>query len=114
MFALSKRQTIQKLFRHSLPENVSDLHYYKWQPSTDLSYYVAYIKFCISIEEFVLLVGRMGMDFHNKGGAAMLYLPTSWETMQSIALDWWNPEPDTPENAAAKSFGVNGWIVTKY
>ncbi len=114
MFALNKHHTIQKLLGHSLPESATDLHYYRWQPGADLAYYVVYIKFRVTREEFVSLISQIGMDLHNKGGAAMLYLPTSWKTMPQVALDWWNPGADTPEDAAAKSFGVNGWIVAKY
>lgn len=109
-----KRWHIQKLLGTTLPERVANLHYFKWQPSSDLSYYTAYIKFSTSRKEFVDLMTRMQMSFHNTGGDANLYLPAAWGTVPELKLDWWDPSPDMPVSSAARDFGINGWIVAKY
>ncbi len=112
MTILRKRRAVQKLLDTALPDVTDDLHYFRWQPSEDLSYYTAYMKFGTSREEFVDLMERMNMDFRGAGGDANLYLPAAWDAM--IELDWWDPDADTPEYSAARSFGANGWIVAKY
>lgn len=114
MESFGKRRVIQKLLGCTLPESATDLHYFRWQPSPDLSYYIAYIKCHLSKDEFSDLSRQMMMDFHNTGGAALLYLPTSWKIVPELTLEWWDPDQNTPAEAAAKSFGSNGWIVAKY
>jgi hypothetical protein len=103
---------VQKLLGVELPDKAADLHYYKWQPSAELSYYIAYIKFDVSAQEFVDLIERMETTM--KGVGASPYLPTSWNTVPEVHLDWWDPSPDTPEVSAARPFGLNGWIVAKH
>jgi hypothetical protein len=112
MTILGKRRAVQKLLGTALPDVTDDLHYFRWQPSEDLSYYVAYVKFGTSREQFIDLMQRMNMDFHNTGGDANLYLPAAWDVL--VELEWWDPDPDTPVDAAARAYGTNGWIVAKY
>jgi hypothetical protein len=105
---------VQTLLGTTLPKQANDLHYFRWQPSRDLTYYTTFIKFSTSRAEFIDLMEQMSMNFHNMGRDASLHLPTAWETPSGLELDWWDPGSDTPADSAAKSFGTNGWIVAKY
>ena len=109
-----KSLAIEKLLGTALPAQVNDLHYFKSQPSNDLQYYTAYIKYSTPKEAYITLIQQMHMNFHNTGGDANLYLPTAWVSEPNVEIDWWNPSSDTPVDAAAKAFGTNGWILAKY
>lgn len=103
---------VQKLLGVELPDKAANLHYYRWQPSADLSYYIAYIKFDVSAQEFVALIERMETTM--TGADASPYLPMSWNTVPEVHLDWWDPSLDIPEASAARPFGLNGWIAAKH
>jgi hypothetical protein len=107
MTILRKRRAVQKLLGTALPDGTDDLHYFRWQPSEDLSYYVAYVKFGASREEFIDLMQRMDMDFHHTGGDANLYLPAAWDA--EVELEWWDPDPDTPVNDTGKCSRQGVW-----
>jgi hypothetical protein len=57
---------------------------------------------------------QMKMDFYKSGKNEMGYFQTRWPAKPQVKLDWWNPKMGKPLDAAARSFGVNGWIVAKY
>ncbi|MFN0085505.1 MAG: hypothetical protein ACKVX9_08970 [Blastocatellia bacterium] len=114
MSGARERRQIEKLFGINLPKHFNDLHYFKWQPNADLSYYVTYIKLRASQEEFAVLAAQMGLTFTGGGGDADLHLPAAWEPMPEVRLEWWDSTPATPSASAARSFGANGWIVAKY
>lgn len=100
---------VQKLLGVELPDDAADLHYYKWQPSSELSYYTAYVKFRVSVPEFMKLVERMQALMEKSA-----YLPAAWDAEPGVHLDWWDPEPGTPRESGAKQFGLNGWIFAKH
>lgn len=107
-------EKVQELIGATLPAGTADLKIHRWEPSADLAIFAVYIKFASSEAEFTNLMGRMNMAFHNSGGAALMFLPAAWGTEADVQLDWWDAREETPVEAAAAAFGVNGWIVAKY
>jgi hypothetical protein len=107
-------RAIEDLIGAPLPV-VRDVHYHRWQPSTGLAFFIVYVKLGLSQEDFNALVQRAGMDGVRHGGdAADRHLPAAWSAAPQVHLDWWDPEPSTPADSAAKAFGTNGWIIAKY
>jgi hypothetical protein len=112
---LCHHYAVGQLLGTALPSQITNLNYFKWEPTPDLYFYETYIKFGASREEFIQLIERMNMDFYRSDKNYMRYLPTNWKATPQIKLDWWNPKITTPfDDAAAGSFGLNGSIIAKY
>lgn len=112
MISGSDRKQAEKLLQTQLPSGISNLSFFRWQPSSDLNYFHAYLKFDSTEQEFVALTDQLGMqtgDAENSG-----HLPACWDGPTDRELPWWDPAPQTPSDAAARFYGVNGWIVAKY
>jgi hypothetical protein len=108
------RRAVEKLIGASLPAQTAELRYFKWQPSTDLAVYDAYVKFRASNEDYLDFVRRRNLIFFEQSGPTA-HLPTAWKQSDEIAaLDWWDPGPETPPDAASGTVGVYGWVLTKY
>lgn len=105
---------VEKLLGTALPSQATNLYYFKWQASPGFDFDEAYIKFRVSRSEFIKLMQRMKMDFYKSGTSETGYLPTGWEAKPQLKLHWWNPRINTPLDAAARSFAVNGRILAKY
>ncbi len=108
------RRAAEELIGTNLPKQISDFHYYRWEPGEELAIYAVYIKFSASEEAFMDLVRRLHMDLRNSGKADLMFLPAAWEAEPGLDLTWWNPSLDSPPESAATGFGENGWIVTKF
>src|SRR5262245_38729821 len=94
------RRAVEKLLGVPLPGQVADLSYFKWQPSTDLAVYDAYIKFRASHEYYLDFVRRRNLIFFEESGPTA-HLPSAWKQSDEIAaLEWWDPTPETPPDAA--------------
>lgn len=108
------RKQFEELYGKALPTSAKNIQFIKWKPSADLYYFVAYLKFTVSKNEFVTWIKNTGMDLAGSGKAGSVYLPGVWKLEPELKLPWWDAGPDTPDNAAAQSFGENGWAVAKY
>jgi hypothetical protein len=43
------------------------------------------------------------------------YLPLRWQVSPGAPpLDFWDPSPETPSDAASGTMGSQGWIVAKH
>jgi hypothetical protein len=113
-FGWLDRRRVERLLGVSLPAEAKDLRYLKWQPSTDLALYEAYIKFRAPHAAYLDLVrGRSLVMFRDSGPTA--HMPTDWrQAPQLEPLEWWDPSPDTPPDAASGQVGVYGWILAKH
>ncbi len=107
-------ETVEELIDATLPADAADLKIHRWEPGADLAIFAVYIKFASSEADFTDLMERMNMDFHDTEGAALMFLPAAWGTEADVRLDWWEAREETPAEAAAAAYGVNGWIVAKY
>jgi hypothetical protein len=112
---VNERDQVEELLNTALPAQTHDLHYFKSKPSNQLDFYTVYIKFSTSRAEFLDLMKRMNMYLRTAGGEANFHLPAAWTAdSPPNTIPWWNPSQTNPDDAAAKSFGTNGWIVAKY
>ena len=114
VFSYFDRRAVQKLLGVPLPAQVTDLYYAKWQPSTDLALYEAYIKFKTDQEAYLDLVRRLNLILFEASGPTA-HLPTHWHQSPDFnKLAWWDPSPETPVDAASGTVGIYGWILMKY
>jgi hypothetical protein len=114
LFRWLDRRRVEKLLGVPLPAQAGDLRYYIWRPSTDLALYDAYITFRSSYAAYLDLVRRRKLILFKDGGPTA-HLPTAWKQSDEFGrLQWWDPSPDTPMDAASGSVGAYGWIVAKY
>jgi len=87
----SDRRVVEKLLGVSLPAHAADVRYFKWQPSTDLAVYDAFIKFCALHEDCLDLVRRRGLTLFSDSGPTA-HLPTAWKQSDEFErLSWWDP-----------------------
>lgn len=108
------REQFEELYGKELPTSAKNIQFLKWKPSADLYYFVAYLKFMVSENEYMAWVKNTGMDLAGSGKAGTVYLPGVWELESGLKLPWWDASPDTPDNAAAQSFGEYGWALAKH
>lgn len=106
------RGQAESLLGVELPDGASDVRFHRWRPSPDLAYFYAYVKLACTREAFQELADRLGLAGRESGGAA--YLPASWKGPPDTELHWWDAAAETPPDARAASWGVNGWIVAKH
>lgn len=105
------RKQAEKLLQIDLPKTASSVWFYPWRPSKDLKFFQAHLKFDSTEEEFTFFAAKLGL--HPAGAPDAMHLPASWGAPPGVELEWWDPSPETPSNARARSYGVNGWIVAK-
>jgi hypothetical protein len=113
MFNKIQRQ-IEKLLDIKLPFKPGRLHFAKWQPNPDLVYFQAYIKIEATEDQYLNLIDVMSLHFRGQTPEADIYLPASWACESEDTVSWWDPTFETPADAAARAYGVNGWIIAKY
>jgi len=113
MFNTTQRQ-IEKLIGVRLPFKPGRLRLAKWQPNSDLVYFHAYIKIEATEDQYLDLIDVMNLHFRGQTPEADIYLPASWACDIDDAPSWWHPTAETPADAVAKQYGVNGWVVAKY
>ena len=113
MFKTTQRQ-IEKLLDIKLPFKPGRLHFAKWQPNPDLVYFNAYIKIEATKDQYLNLIDMMDLHFRGQTPEADIFLPASWTCESEEPVSWWDPISESPADAGARSYGVNGWIIAKY
>ena len=107
---INKRKQVEHLLGVALPASVKDIHFKKWCPKSDLSYYEAYLRVESSFEDYLDYTAQLGLKAQNESA----HLPTGWSSPAEITLPWWEANKETPDNALAADFIANGYIVAKY
>lgn len=109
----SSRQEVEAILGVPLPSSASQLHAHTERPSTQLAFYMSYVKLHLDRPGFDELVQKMNLS--QKGSPAALgLLPAAWGTEPGVKLPWWTPKQETPEDAAARSHSEGGWIAAKW
>ena len=106
------KNEVEQLLTDNLPDDACDVSYHFYNPGTNLVQYTAYLKFQCSPVGFSEFVGALGLE--TRAEQLSPHLPAAWGLPRGLALEWWDAESNTPENAAAKSLENAGWIVAKY
>lgn len=114
LFTFFDRQTAERLLGSALPKSASDVRYLCWQPSGDLAYHEALVRFDASIEDYRAFVQARGLTPFSVSGPNVR-LPIDWSSPPEIdAPDWWQPSANTPSDAASGQVGVYGSIAVKW
>lgn len=114
LFAFLDRRTVEALLGAPLPKSASDVRYLRWQPSGDLAYHEALVRFDASLEDYRAFVQTRGLTPFSVSGPNV-HLPIDWSPPTEIdAPDWWLPSPETPLDAASGQVGVYGSIAVKW
>jgi hypothetical protein len=108
------RRRVSRLLGVALPDGASELRFLRWQPSDDLALYEAYIRFRSTGQEYHdFLRRRQLVRFEESGPTA--HLPTEWKPSPEVRrIEWWDPTPGTPPDAASGRVGAYGWMLAKY
>jgi hypothetical protein len=106
------RGKVEHLLHVELPGGIDDVRYHRWQPSDQITFYTAYVKLGGPRADLVSVVDRLHLHRYGDRGARP-YLPTGWQTMPQVKLDWWDATGKTPPESWAAPFGVAGRIVAK-
>lgn len=113
LFAFLDRRRVEGLLGVPLPEGIEDLRFLIWQPSTDLAYLEALVRFAASVAGFDSLVESLGLVRYAQSGPGV-HLPTDWSPPPEVpAPDWWQPGAETPPDAAGGPLGLYGSVAAK-
>lgn len=114
LFTFFDRRTAERLLGAALPQSASDVRYLCWQPSGDLAYHEALVRFDTSTEDYRTFVQARGLTPFSVSGPNV-HLPTDWSPPPGIdAPDWWQPSTETPPDAASGQVGLYGSIAVKW
>lgn len=113
MFRSMQRQ-VEDLLEVQLSFEAEEIRLVKYQPNPDLMYFQIYIKIVAEKDQYVKLAHDMHLHQRGETPDAEMHLPYSWDCEAEEAVTWWNPTSETPDDAMARQYGVNGWIVAKY
>lgn len=112
--AFLDRRDAARLIGAPLPVTAGDLRFLVWQPSGDLAYHEALIRFDASEDAYRRWVGEVGLAPYSAGGGGV-HLPIDWSPPEGVsAPDWWRPSPQTPPDAAGGWLGLYGSIAAKW
>ncbi len=109
----NKNPSIEEILATLAPK-AFDLKYFKFSPSPELLFFVAYIKFGASKDDFADLIRNMKMVPYFSGRNTSGLLPAAWKALHDLNIEWWDPTDNNPADSAAKPFGQNGWIIAKH
>jgi hypothetical protein len=114
LFAYFDRRTAERLLGAALPRSARDIRYLCWQPSGDLAYQEALVRFDTSINDYQAFIQTRGLTPFSVSGPNV-HLPIDWSPPREVAMpDWWQPSAKTPPNAASGQVGVYGSIAVKW
>lgn len=114
LFTFFDRRTAERLLGADLPKSARDVRYLHWQPSGDLAYHEALIRFDASIEDYRAFVQARGLTPFSISGPNV-HLPVDWSPPPEIDTpDWWQPSPETPPDAASGRVGMYGSVIMKW
>ncbi|MBN1984441.1 MAG: hypothetical protein JW795_23145 [Chitinivibrionales bacterium] len=111
---ISEYKKAEKFLNIKLPKTCSEVKYFKQQPNPNLDLYHLFISMNAYEEDFRAIVGDMQLKLYGKDASIAGFLPSAWNGPSNESLPWWTPTGETPPGAAAKPFGINGWIIAKY
>lgn len=105
---------VKRLLGGPLPESATDLRLLIWQPSGDLAYHEALVRFDLDRAAYLAFVRSQGLALFADGGPDV-HLPIDWSApTQMQPPSWWAPSPDTPADAASARLGDYGSVATKW
>ena len=108
------RRRVQQLLGALLLPSSTDVRYLRWQPSGDLAYHEALVRFDASAEDYQSFVARRGLTPFSESGPNV-HLPIDWTPPVAIDRpDWWVPSSNTPADAASGKVGSHGSIAVKW
>lgn len=108
------RRVVQTMVGAALPASAADVNYIRWQPSDDLAYYEALVRFDASAEDYRLFVSQRELILFTTSGPNV-HLPIDWSPPAAIeAPSWWTPSPLTPAEAASGKVGLHGSLAVKW
>ncbi|WP_413935777.1 hypothetical protein [Nitrospira sp. BLG_1] len=114
LFAFFDRRTAARLLGAPLPRSARDVRYLCWQPSGDLAYQEALVRFDTSMNDYQAFVLARGLTPFSVSGPNV-HLPIDWSSPREVAApDWWQPSAKTPADAASGQLGVYGSIAVKW
>jgi len=114
LFSFFDRRSAERLLGAALPKSAGDVRYLCWQPSGDLAYHEALVRFDASIEDYRAFVQARALTAFSVSGPSV-HLPIDWSPPAEVdAPDWWQPSADTPPDAASGQVGVYGSIAVKW
>lgn len=108
------RRDAARLLGVDLPEAASDVRFVDWQPSGDLAYHEALVRFDLSREQYEAWLVRAGYtplpagDMPLEGRAAWLAPP------EMARPDWWTPTDAIPPGTLRRAVGEHGSLVMKW
>ena len=114
LFAPFDRRAAQRLIGAPLPDGAEDVRFVRWQPSGDLAYHEALIRFACSKEDYLALVRARGLTLFADSGPDV-HLPIPWRPAPEMNdPEWWTPSSETPPDAAGGLVGSDGSIAAKW
>lgn len=114
LFVFLDRRAAARMLGAPLPAAAGDLHFLRWQPSGDLAYWEALIRFDAPREDYLALIRQLGLAPFAASGPTV-HLPIDWAPPPELsAPDWWTPSPQTPADAAAGPLGAYGSLALKW
>jgi hypothetical protein len=114
LFKPIDRRAVEKLFGVPLPGGVEDIKYLREQPSADLAFFEACLRFRASHDSYLELISRRDLKLFRETGPTA-QLPRNWQQLEVIKPpQWWNPSDETPPDAASATIGVYGCILAKW
>jgi hypothetical protein len=114
LFGIGDRREAERLLGTGLPAAAAGIRYLIWQPSGDLAYSEALLRFDASHADYLDCVRRRGLVLLADSGPTV-HVPVSWAPPPEVdAPDWWQPSAATPPDAAGGPVGRHGSIAVKW
>lgn len=108
------RRMVQTMLGVALPPSAADVNYIRWQPSGELAYFEALVRFDASPDDYQLFVSQRGLTLFANSGPNV-HLPIDWRPPAAIETpSWWTPSTLTPADAASGKVGLHGSLAVKW
>lgn len=114
LFTALDRHAAERLVGGALPVSATNTKYLRWQPSGDLAYYEALVRWDSTREHYLEFVHERGFTVFSTSGPDA-HLPIDWRPAAQIESPaWWDPTSETPADAASGRVGMFGSIAAKW
>jgi hypothetical protein len=108
------RRRIERLLGAALPQSAQELRYLDWQPSGDLAYHEALIRFRVPLDEYRSWMSALGLANGVQGGVPADG-PAIWQAPPEIdPPSWWDASADFTPDAAWGQIGPYGALAMKW
>jgi hypothetical protein len=111
---VTDRRAVEKLLGTRLPADVTDVAWKRWRASPDLPAYTAFMRLELPAASARSLVHELGTVPRGADAATDFFLNSGWHVPEGVRPPWFVAPADVDEDAAARSFGVNGWLLSAY